>query len=207
MATTSEVNRSLDKAFDKLTPEERARLVSAGIWKMADAWTRGEDTAEQEQEQRRFIDKYVYSLSTHDYIHYLFALSECDVSEWGRRYYSTYIQGLTREDALIELLLVNLDRRWVIEIMLASKKEDGTPEWTANRDEIIDEIKILRERKRTIAAEIDAILMCDFWDTRNMERPARPDIDPEGYPTIYEEATQETAEESDGSTEKNDSGT
>ena len=206
MATTSEVKRTLEKTFDKLTPEERARLVSAGYWKMADAWTRGEDTAEQEQEQRRFIDKYVYSLSTHDYIHYLFALSECDVSEWGRRYYSTYIKGLEREDALIELLLVNLDRRWEQEIILTSPKEDGTRVWTAHRDEIIDEIKILRERKRTIAADIDAILECDFWDTRNMERPARPDVDPEGYPTIYEKATQETAEEPGGSMEKHDTG-
>lgn len=194
MATISEVKKTLDKEYDKLTPEERARLVSAGYWKMADAWTRGEDTAEQEQEQHRFIDKYVYSLSTHDYIHYLFALSECDVSEWGRRYYSTYIQGLTREDALIELLLMNLDRRWCTEIVLAPRDVDETPEWIAHRDEIIDEIKILRERKRTIAADIDAILSCDFWEVRNMERPARPDVDPEGYPTIYEKATRETAE-------------
>lgn len=207
MTTTSEVKKSLEKAYDKLTPQERARVASAAWWKMADAFSRGEDTTEQQQEQRRFVDRYVDTLTNYEFIQYLFELGNRDEMEWGRRYYSTYIQGLTREDALIELLLVNLDRRWVIEIMLASKKEDGTPEWTANRDEIIDEIKILRERKRTIAAEIDAILMCDFWDTRNMERPARPDIDPEGYPTIYEEATQETAEESDGSTEKNDSGT
>lgn len=192
MATTSEVKRSLDKAFDKLTPQERARVASAGAWKMADAWTRGEDTAEQEQEQRRFIDKYVYSLSTYEYVKYLIALSECDASEWGSRYYSTYIQGLTREDALIELLLVNLDQRWFTEILLASPKEDGSPVWIAHRDEIIDEIKLLRKRKRTIAGEIDAILKSDFWDTRQMERPARPDVDPEGYPTIYEKAVNET---------------
>lgn len=207
MATTSEVKRSLDKACDKLTPQERARVVSAGAWKMADAWARGEDITEQEQEQRRFIDKYVYSLSTHEYVKYLIALLECDASEWGSRYYSTYIQGLAREDALIELLLVNLDQWWLKEILLASPKEDGSPAWIAHRDEIINEIKLLRKRKRTIAAEIDAILMCDFWDTRDVERPARPDIDPEGCPTIYEGATRETAEEPDGSTEKNDSGT
>jgi hypothetical protein len=50
-------------------------------------------------------------------------------------------QGLEREDALIELLLVNLDRRWEQEIILASPNEDGSPAWIAHRDAIIDEIK------------------------------------------------------------------
>ena len=195
MATTSEVKRSLDKAFDTLTPQERARVASAAWWKMADAFSRGEDTTEQQQEQRRFVDRYVDTLTNYEFIQYLFELGNRDEMEWGRRYYSTYIKGLEREDALIELLLVNLDRRWEQEIVLARPKVDGSPEWIAHRDEIIAEIQLLRERKRTIAADIDAIFKEDFWEVRNIERPPRPDIDPEEYQTMYEQGFKETGQE------------
>ena len=192
MATANEVKKSLDKAYDQLTPQERARVVSASWWKMADTYAQGEDITEQQHEYRRFIDKYIDSLTSYEFIHYLIELGNRDEMEWGRRYYSTYFKGLEREDALIELLLVNLDRRWVTEIMLAPPKVDGTPEWIAHRDEIIHEITILRERKRTIAADIDAIFNSDFWEIRNIERPPRPDIDPEGYQTMYEQGFKET---------------
>jgi len=195
MATTSEVKRSLDKAFDTLTSQERARVASAAWWKMADAFSRGEDTTEQQQEQRRFVDRYVDTLTNYEFIQYLFELGNRDEMEWGRRYYSTYIKGLEREDALIELLLVNLDRRWEQEIVLARPKVDGSPEWIAHRDEIIAEIQLLRERKRTIAADIDAIFKEDFWEVRNIERPPRPDIDPEEYQTMYEQGFKETGQE------------
>jgi hypothetical protein len=49
---------------------------------------------------------------------------------------------------------------------------------------------MLRKRKRAIAADIDAIFKRDFWEIRSIERPPRPDIDPEGYPTIYEQAVE-----------------
>ncbi len=195
MTTTSEVKKSLEKAYDKLTPQERARVASAAWWKMADAFSRGEDTTEQQQEQRRFVDRYVDTLTNYEFIQYLFELGNRDEMEWGRRYYSTYIKGLEREDALIELLLVNLDRRWEQEIVLARPKVDGSPEWIAHRDEIIAEIQLLRERKRTIAADIDAIFKEDFWEVRNIERPPRPDIDPEEYQTMYEQGFKETGQE------------
>jgi hypothetical protein len=188
MATASEVKKTLDKAYDTLTPQERARVASTGWWKIADAYARGEDITEAQQEQRRFIDKYVDSLSNYEFIRYLITLGQCDETEWGKRYFSTHIEGLTREDALIELLLVSLDQRWINEIVLAPLKEDGTPEWTATRDDLIKAITIIRKRKRTIAAEIDAIFRSDFWEIRKIERPARPDIDPEACQTMYEEA-------------------
>lgn len=203
MATTSEVKKTLDRAYDKLTPEERARVASAGWWKIADAYGRGEDIAEKEREQLRFVDKYVYSLSAYEYMNYLIALSDRDEAELGRRYFVSYLKGLEREDALIELLLVNLDRRWKQEIVLTGPKEDGSPAWIAHRDEIIDEIQILRERKRAIAGEVDAILKSDFWDIRHIERPERPDIDPEGYPTIYEEAVEKIDAKRSGPAVKN----
>jgi len=192
MATANEVKKSLDKAYDQLTPKERARVVSREAWRWADVYSRGEDTTGWEQEHLKFIDKYIYSLSPYDYIEYLVEISKLDVAEWGRRYFTTYIRGLSREDALIELLLVNLDRRWIREIMLAPPKVDGTPEWIAHRDEIINEIKLLRERKRTIAADIDAIFNDNFWEVRGIERPPRPDIDPEEYLTMYEQGFKET---------------
>lgn len=204
MVTASEVKKTLDKAYDTLTPQERARVASTRWWKIADAYARGEDITDQQEEQRRFIDKYVDTLTSYEFIKYLLELGNRDETEWGRRYFSTYIQGLTREDALIELLLVNLDQRWINEIVLAPLKVDGTPVWTAIRDELIKAITTVRKRKRAIAAEIDAIFKSDFWEIRKIERPTRPDIDPEGYPTIYEKAIQETAEES---TAKNDNGT
>ena len=200
MPTANAVKKTLDKAYDKLTPKERARVASAGWWKIADAYARGEDIIEQEQEQRRFVDNYVYSLSTYEYTNYLIALFECDTVEWGRRHFVTYLKGLEREDALIDLLLVNLDRRWEQEIILAPPKKDGSPAWIAHRDEIIDEIKILRKRKRAIATEIDEIYKSDFWEVRNIERPPRPDIDPEACLTMYEEATQDTVEFKDNRT-------
>lgn len=192
MATANEVKKSLDKAYDQLTPKERARVVSREAWRWADVYSRGEDTTGWEQEHLKFIDKYVYSLSPYDYIEYLVEISKLDIAELGRRYFTTYIQGLSREDALIELLFMNLDRRWVTEIMLAPPKVDGTPEWIAHRDEIIHEITILRERKRAIAADIDAIFNSDFWEVRHIERPPRPDIDPEECQTMYEQGFKET---------------
>ena len=195
MTTTSEVKKSLDKAYDQLTPKERAQVVSASWWKMADTYAHGGDITEQQQEHRRFIDRYVNTLTSYEFIHYLIELGNRDEMEWGRRYYSTYFNGLEREDALIELLLVNLDRRWVTEIMLAPQKVDGTPEWIAHRDEIIREIKLLRERKRTIAADIDAIFNDNFWEVRNIERPPRPNIDPEVYQTMYEQGFEEAGTE------------
>jgi len=192
MATISEVKKSLDKEYDKLTPQERARVVSASWWKMADTYAQGEDITEQQHEYRRFIDRYVNTLTSYEFIQYLIELGNRDEMEWGRRYYSMYFKGLEREDALIELLLVNLDRRWEQEIILASPQEDGTRVWTAHRDEIIHGIKLLRERKRAIAADIDAIFNRDFWEIRNIERPPRPDINPEGYQTMYEQGFKET---------------
>ncbi len=188
MTTANDVKKALDKAYDKLTPEERAHVVSASGWKIADTYARREDITAQVQEQHRFIDKYVDNLTNSQFIHFLIALADRYEVEWGRRYCSMYIQGLVREDALIGMLLINLDCRWFNEIELAPKKEYGTPWWTKKRDKIAKQITIVRERKRVIAADIDEILEGDIWEIRQMQRPPQPDIDPEMWPTIYEEA-------------------
>jgi hypothetical protein len=180
MVTTNEVKRSLDKAYDDLSPEERARVTSAGGWMIADMFARGEDIHKQEQEQRRFIDQYVNTLTNYQYIHFLIALADRDEAEWGKRYFYDVIQGLVRENSLISLLLLNLDRRWSQEIICTRKNGDG---WIESRDRLAEQITILRERKRAIAAEIDAIFKSEFWEVRNIERPSRPDIDPAGLLT------------------------
>jgi hypothetical protein len=186
--TMSELRKNVDRAYDKLTPKERARMVSAGLWEIADAWARGEEIAEQQEEHRRFIDRYVAPLTNNEFIRYLIALADCDGAEWGRRYHVTLIQGLVREDALITLLLINLDRRWEREIVCAPSKENGSQKWIETRDRIRSQITGLRDRKRAIAAETDAIFESDFWEIGKIERPPRPDIDPEAYQTILEEA-------------------
>ena len=162
-----------------------------GWWKIADAYARGEDITEAQQEQRRFIDKYVDSLSNHEYIHYLIKLGHCDETEWCRRFFNTHLEDLARQDALISLLLIQLDIRWRYEIILRGKGYSGLNDdvkLIENRDHVKKMIKGCRERKRDIAKEIHDIISSGMWDIQGIPRPDPPDIDPEEYQTMLESA-------------------
>lgn len=189
MTTIDEFKRRLEKKYQQLNPEERARVASSGFWKIADTFAEGKDITEQQWEYDRFIRNYVDTLPVYQFSDYLENLSKCDTTEWGKRYFSAYINGLIRENALIEICLIHIDMRWKNEIFcINNKANDKDPGRTATRERLIKDINFLRERKREIAKEIDEIFNSDFWDIRGIERPARPDINPEQPDTEYEMA-------------------
>lgn len=80
----------LEKKYQQLNPEERARVASSGFWKIADTFAEGKDITEQQRKHDRFIRNYVDTLPDDQFSNYLENLSKCDTTEWGKRYFSAY---------------------------------------------------------------------------------------------------------------------
>ena len=155
--TSANLEKRIDKITEELTPAELARIVTSQAWEAADTFGQGKDPEPIMEAARAFIKKYVWPLSTGEYIDYLIEIEKVNGNEWGRRYYKLLFSDLEREAALIDILLITLDK----------------PKLTAKEEKLM---KLLLLRHSMLENTVKEVLESDFWETTGIERPPKPDI-------------------------------
>jgi len=176
--TVKTLKRSVEKMFETLSPEEKAKYLSDEWWRVCDEAAIGNDVAAKIADLRQVEKKYVMSLHPMNFIKYCQENRDLDLNEWARRYFCAVISGFEREKALISLLRISTEREYRYESIKPEDQRCKT--WKDDLNMLDDRIELLNKRENAIKKEMDNILAADFWDTNGIERPVyetRPEPD------------------------------
>ena len=168
--TVGILTKNVEKMLESLTPVERARYLSGEWWRLAEKVSSGKNVTAKERDLETIESRYIMSMGAVDFIRYYQERYNLDTRECGKRFIYSYLAGLEQQDALISLLMYEMDHTEYNEYLKPEKIKDST-EWKEEQERLRHMIVVLQERKRVIAKEIKDLLVAEFWEIRNIERP------------------------------------
>ena len=167
--TANAISNEVGKAIQKLTPVEMAKYILANEKSIAEDAGRGKDVTARENEYQAIFDKYIVTLSWPDYAKFWQGMWKEDTRVHAEVFFTAVLDGLHRQNALVQMLLIWMNRELVHDLI--TYKEKPSPELSGRIDRHKEYSQGFHTRQAEITAEINEIVTAGFWDVWNIPRP------------------------------------
>lgn len=167
--TVGTLEKKVESVMENLTPEELAKLINKEVISISYTQATGKDQDARLAEIHRIYNKYVLTKDWPGYAKFWRTMDEEDIRYWSRTYFTSMLQGLERESALITLLLLSESRIWLVDYIAWTKNHN--PEQKEILEDKRKRIKEFLQRWQEIQQAGKEALDAGFWEQWQMPRP------------------------------------
>jgi hypothetical protein len=171
MSTTiGTLEKNIEKVISTLSPEELAKLLSEEVISISNNQAAGKDQDARFAETIRIYEQHVLTKDWPVYAKFWRTMHEEDIRYWSWAYFTSMLDGIAKQDALIVLLIRAESTLWI------TRYKDYLTHPNKEIKDILEhdrqEIKCLLKRRQEIRQAINEMIEAGFWEQWNIPRPS-----------------------------------